>query len=142
MMCIELLENGKSGKVQRNIDLPSSYFTYPLVTRKNVNGTSCNGDDQGKRLIEAPTQCRGDMYLLPCFSAFKQLNTLSTILQNFVSVENQTESCNGEEIFEMKLFIAQDAVYYSIQHQLLRCLINCYFLSGVHSGSAAEILET
>lgn len=37
MMCIELLENGKSGKVQRNIDLTViSYLTYPLVTKKNV----------------------------------------------------------------------------------------------------------
>ena len=71
-MCIELLENGESGKVQRNFDLHRHKLLFNISVgyqekRNFRSGTNSNGDGQGKRLIEAPTQCRGDIFLLTFF---------------------------------------------------------------------------
>ena len=104
MMCIELLENGKSGKVQRNFDLHRHKLLFNISVgnqekRNFRSGTNCNGDGQGKRLIEAPTQCRGDIFLLTFFPLLTRPIAYLKFYKTSSLSKVNTESCNGEEIF-------------------------------------------
>lgn len=119
MMCIELLENGKTGKVQRNIDLTViSYLTYPLVTKKNVTFETVQiVMETAKEIVLSKLQ-HNVLESFICWHFFPLLSRPMLYLEFYKTSslsKINTESCNGEEIFNMKLFIAQDAVHYSIQ---------------------------
>ena len=59
------------------------------------SGTNCNGDGQGKQgLIEAPIQCRGDIYLMTFFSLLTRPILYPQFYKTSSLPKVNTESCN------------------------------------------------